>query len=173
MEKALENLQNNPFYEKYSARISKLQKTSPEEQFSSVLNPKTSQADGHSAEEKKLSDIFKVDLVKDKDGAEIKVIWEEYHKLKEVISATIPLQQYSDIQGVMKNYPTFLFPLPRAQGYEFMLCQCRAHSVHFTPLLAYQVTHSCSPCRAPRATSSCCASAAHTRCTSPLCWHTR
>lgn len=30
MEKALENLQNNPYYEKYSSRISELQKASPE-----------------------------------------------------------------------------------------------------------------------------------------------
>lgn len=30
MEKALDNLQSNPFYDKYSARISELQKTCPE-----------------------------------------------------------------------------------------------------------------------------------------------
>lgn len=104
------------------------------------MNPKSSQRDVSSTEEKKLSDIFKVDLVEDKDGAEVKMIWEEYHKLKEVISATIPLQLFSDIQAKIKEYPMFLFPLPRAQGYEFMLSQCNAHTVHFTPLLAYQVT---------------------------------
>lgn len=31
MEKALENLKTNPYYEKYAARIAHLQKTSPEE----------------------------------------------------------------------------------------------------------------------------------------------
>lgn len=31
MEKLLENIEKNPFYEKYSARIAALQKTSPEE----------------------------------------------------------------------------------------------------------------------------------------------
>lgn len=70
------------------------------------------------------------------------MIWEEYHKLKEVISGTVPLQLYSEMQGIAKQYPLFLFPLPRAQGYEFMLSQCHGHSVHFTPLLAYQVAHS-------------------------------
>lgn len=109
-------------------------------QFSSVLNPKTSKESDVSGEEKKLSDIFKVELVEDKDGTEIKAIWEEYHKLLEVISAIIPLELYSDIHKKMKEFPLFLFPLPRAQGYEFMLSQCHAHSVHFTPLLAYQVS---------------------------------
>lgn len=103
------------------------------------MNPKSSQKNGSSAEEKRLCDIFKIELVESKDGAEIRAIWEEYHKLKEVISGTIPLQLYSDIHEKMKEFPTFLFPLPRAQGYEFMLSQCHAHSVHFTPLLAYQV----------------------------------
>lgn len=31
MEKALENLKTNPYYEKYASRIADLQKTSPEE----------------------------------------------------------------------------------------------------------------------------------------------
>lgn len=31
MEKAMENLQKNPYFEKYASRIAELQKTSPEE----------------------------------------------------------------------------------------------------------------------------------------------
>lgn len=31
MEKALENLKSNPYFEKYASRIAELQKTSPEE----------------------------------------------------------------------------------------------------------------------------------------------
>uniref|UniRef100_A0A2A4JWA1 ATP synthase mitochondrial F1 complex assembly factor 1 n=1 Tax=Heliothis virescens TaxID=7102 RepID=A0A2A4JWA1_HELVI len=164
MEKALENLKSNPYYEKYASRIADLQKTSPEEfmqrvevqqktkeeekkkkfasvdtrQFSSVLNPKQALKEDTKTSVKKLNDIFKIDLVKDKDAAEIITIWEEYHKSKEVISATIPKDTYTLLQQNMQLCPTFLFPLPRAQGYEFIMCQSYGHTIHFTPLLAYQ-----------------------------------
>ncbi|KAH9637110.1 hypothetical protein HF086_013926 [Spodoptera exigua] len=116
MDKALENLKTNPYYEKYAARIADLQKTSPEEfmqrvelqqqskeeekkkkfasvdtrQFSSVLNPKQALEEVSDANEKKLSDIFKIELVKDKDAKEIQQIWEEYHKSKEVHKENAP-----------------------------------------------------------------------------------
>lgn len=165
MEKALENLKTNPYYDKYASRIAHLQKTSPEElmqrieeqqkrkdeeskkkfgsvdtrQFSSVLNPKEALKVGSEAQEKQLNDIMKIELIKDKEPAEIQTIWEEYHKNKEVISATIPKDLYSRLQHNVKQWATFLFPLPRDQGYEFIMCQCYGHTVHFTPLLAYQV----------------------------------
>ncbi|XP_045496337.1 ATP synthase mitochondrial F1 complex assembly factor 1 [Colias croceus] len=164
-EKAMENLQNNPYFEKYAERIASLQKTSPEEflkrleeqeksreqekkkkfasvdtrQYSSVLNPKKDGNDKLAVEDKKLDEIFKINLVQDKDASEIKLIWEEYHKNKEVISATIPSPLYREIKERMIENPTFLFPLPREQGYEFIMCQSYGHAVHFTPLLAFQV----------------------------------
>ncbi|CAG4946428.1 unnamed protein product [Colias eurytheme] len=164
-EKAMENLQNNPYFEKYAERIASLQKTSPEEflkrleeqeksreqekkkkfasvdtrQYSSVLNPKKDVNDKLAVEDKKLDEIFKINLVQDKDASEIKLIWEEYHKNKEVISATIPSPLYREIKERMTENPTFLFPLPREQGYEFIMCQSYGHAVHFTPLLAFQV----------------------------------
>lgn len=104
-----------------------------------MLNPKSSKTDSVAVEDKKLEDIFKIDLVKDKDASEIQAIWEEYHKNKEVISASIPKDVYAVLQENMRQYPTFLFPLPRDQGYEFIMCQSFGHTVHFTPLLAYQV----------------------------------
>lgn len=108
-------------------------------QFSSVLNPKSAPIEGTEPAEKKLDDILKIELVEDKNASEIQSIWEEYHKNKEVISATIPRDLYTVQQENMKQYPTFLFPLPRSEGYEFIMCQSYGHSVHFTPLLAYQV----------------------------------
>ncbi|XP_050349489.1 ATP synthase mitochondrial F1 complex assembly factor 1 [Nymphalis io] len=164
-EKAMEILQNNPYYEKYADRIAEMQKTSPEEflkrveeqgknkntenkkkfasvdtrQYSSVLNPKHALNEEPILEDKKLNDIFKLELVADKDAEEIQIIWEEYHKHKEVISATIPKEIYETIQFNMKQFPTFLFPLPRSQGYEFIMSQISGHTVHFTPLLAFQV----------------------------------
>ncbi|KAI8421350.1 hypothetical protein MSG28_008362 [Choristoneura fumiferana] len=165
MEKALEKLQTNPYYEKYADRIARLQQTDPEEflarasrtaaaapprsaapaadvdtrQYSSVLNPKKALPEKPVVEDKKLNDILKIDLIKDKDVAEIETIWQEYHKDKDVIAATIKQDVYTGLWENMKQYPTFLFPLPRSQGYEFILCQSLGHTVHFTPLLAYQV----------------------------------
>ncbi|XP_063388226.1 ATP synthase mitochondrial F1 complex assembly factor 1 [Cydia fagiglandana] len=165
MEKAMEKLQTNPYYEKYADRIARLQKTDPKEflervartvsperkpsgagkasvdtsQYSSVLNPKEALPEDVAAEEKKLDVIFKTELVKDKDASEIQVIWQEYHKEKDVIAATIPADTYTGLRENMKQFPTFLFPLPRDQGYEFIVCQSFGHSVHFTPLLAFQV----------------------------------
>ncbi|XP_013190390.2 ATP synthase mitochondrial F1 complex assembly factor 1 [Amyelois transitella] len=165
MEKVMEDLQKNPYFEKYADRISALQKTSPEEfmqrieqqqkakkeevkkkfaavdtrQFSSVLNPKEPLQSTSSPDHKRLSDIFKTELVAEKETSEIKTIWEEYHKHKDVISATIPHSVYLTLQQHMTEYPTFLFPLPRSEGYEFIMCQNQGHTVHFTPLLAYQV----------------------------------
>lgn len=104
-----------------------------------MLNPKTSKNDNAPSKDKKLDDILKIELVKDKNAAEIQAIWEEYHKNKEAISATIPKDLYGVLQENMRQYPTFLFPLPREQGYEFIMCQNSGHTVHFTPLLAYQV----------------------------------
>lgn len=165
MQKALENLEKNPYYEKYADRIAELQKTSPQEfmnrvehqlkakeeekkikfasvdtrQYSSVLNPKESKKEDFRESGKNLDDILKTDLVKEKNASEIQVIWEEYHKNKEVISATIPIDVYQEVAEQMKHNPIFILPLPRSQGYEFVMCQSQAHSVHFTPLLAYQV----------------------------------
>ncbi|CAK1543718.1 unnamed protein product [Leptosia nina] len=161
-EKAMENLKNNPYFEKYSDRIAALQKQSPEEflkrletqrktreqrnvdkvdtrKFSSVLNPKENLNSNAKVEDKKLDEIFRTDLVRDKESSEIQLIWEEYHKNKQVICATIPSKIYKDMRKRMTDNPTFLFPLPRSQGFEFIMCQSYGHSVHFTPLLAYQV----------------------------------
>lgn len=116
-------------------------------QFSSVLNPKERVSKDLIVEDKKLEAIFKLDLVAEKDASDIQCIWEEYHKNKEVISATIPLDVYEMVHEKMKDYPTFLFPLPRSEGYEFVMCQCHGHTVHFTPLLAFQVSILYSICK--------------------------
>lgn len=110
-------------------------------QFSSVLNPKEAMKEDLGIKDKRLDDILKVDLVKDKSAPEVQAIWEEYHRNKEVISATIPKNLFVDIQTKMSKHPTFIFPLPRSQGYEFIMCQSFGLTVHFTPLLAYQVSN--------------------------------
>lgn len=80
-----------------------------------------------------------MELIEDKSATEVSKIWEEYHKNKDLISATVPVKAYQKMNENAKLYPTFLFPVPRSQGYEFIMCQFSRNTVHFTPLLHYQV----------------------------------
>jgi ATP synthase mitochondrial F1 complex assembly factor 1 len=83
---------------------------------------------------------MKLDLVQDKTIDEIRAIWVEYHKSKEVLAATIPVAQYDLLMQRGREFPIFIFPLPRSQGYEFFISQFdRNHCIHFTSLLCYQV----------------------------------
>lgn len=93
-------------------------------------------AEGHEAQ---LEKIMKVELIQDKDVKEIEKIWKDYHLEKSFIAATIPSADYDEISRRAKEHPTFLFPIPRSEGYEFIMCQFHCNTVHFTPLLHYQV----------------------------------
>nr|XP_053628206.1 ATP synthase mitochondrial F1 complex assembly factor 1-like [Cherax quadricarinatus]XP_053628207.1 ATP synthase mitochondrial F1 complex assembly factor 1-like [Cherax quadricarinatus]XP_053628208.1 ATP synthase mitochondrial F1 complex assembly factor 1-like [Cherax quadricarinatus] len=127
MVKALEELEKNPYFDKYAAKIAKFQKESPEEflsKFAKSKDVKESQSGGQGftqkakkskeslpkgsyafAPQKKLESILKMDLLKGKTNEEVKY---------------------------------FLFPLPRNEGYEFIVAQFAGHEVHFTPLINYQ-----------------------------------
>lgn len=106
-----------------------------------MLNPKKPLGTKSAGEVpfKQLNDIMKVDLLQDKTADEIKGIWLQYHKEKDVLVATIPAETYNLLNERSKQYPIFIFPLPRSQGFEFFLLQFAGNTVHFTPLLCYQV----------------------------------
>lgn len=83
---------------------------------------------------------MKLDLLEDKNAKEIENIWLEYHKQKDdVLVATIPIETHNLLMERSKEYRIFILPLPRSQGYEFFLLQFASNTVHFTPLLCYQV----------------------------------
>lgn len=88
---------------------------------------------------KKLDEVMKVELLGDKTADELKNIWLEYHKQKDVITATITSEIYDMQMKRGREYPLFIVPLPRSQGFEFFLLQFSVNSIHFTPLLCYQV----------------------------------
>lgn len=115
--------------------------TNPNRDYAELLNPKPS-IPGITPGEvpfKKLNDLMKLDLVENKTAGEIKEIWLGYHKQKDVLVATIPNETYKLLEQRAKDHPIFIFPLPRSQGYEFFLLQFAGNTVHFTPLLCYQV----------------------------------
>ncbi|KAG5338462.1 ATPF1 factor, partial [Acromyrmex heyeri] len=162
LEKVLEELQRNSYYDKYAQKIAKLQQTSPEEFLERVeqqekkihekqekrekaanfyqTEAKPALEPGTQTKETRLDSIMKVDMIKDKSKEEIIKIWNEYHKQKDCICGTMTPEQYDKMFAHGKQYSTFLLPLPREQGYEFIMCQFYGSEVHMTPLLWYQ-TH--------------------------------
>ena len=55
------------------------------------------------------------------------------------MAAVIPGQTYNTMLARFAEFNTFLFPLPREQGYEFVVVQFLGHEAHFTTLINYQV----------------------------------
>lgn len=157
--------ESNPYFDKYARKIAAVQQSSPEEflaklekvekeaskpkfgpteqarDYSGLLNPKAPLAKKpqEDAAHKQLGDIMKLDLIEQRSAEEIQQIWLQYHQGKEVICATIPLEQYDLMMERAKKYPVFILPIPRSQGYEFMMLQFFANTIHFTPLINYQV----------------------------------
>lgn len=105
------------------------------------MQPKKTLSEKVDPQEETLDKIMKVDLIQDKSADEIKEIWQQYHINKDVIAATIPASDYDAISTSAKNSPIFIFPLPRSQGYEFIMAQFYGNVVHFTPLICYQVIY--------------------------------
>jgi len=95
---------------------------------------------GTQTKEARLDSVMKIDMIKDRSKEEIIEIWNEYHKQKDCICGTMTPEQYDKMFARGKQYSTFLLPLPRKQGYEFIMCQFYGSEVHMTPLLWYQ-TH--------------------------------
>lgn len=83
---------------------------------------------------------MKTELLEDKTADEIKEIWLKYHSDKDAIAATIPVADFEELDRRSREHPTFLFALPRSQGYEFIMSQFQGRTVHMTPLLYFQVS---------------------------------
>ena len=173
----IEDLQKNPFFDKYAEKIAKLQKyaeadiveiifwqklnfrKNPEEFLArmeaTAAKPQPGQAKDFSlpgaakqrlegreegpAKQKSLDSIVKLELLNQKTGPEIEEIWCQHFSHKDCVSAVIPATTYSTMQERFAQFNTFLFPLPRDQGYEFIVVQFLGHEAHFTTLINYQV----------------------------------
>ena len=55
------------------------------------------------------------------------------------MAAVIPKDTYATMAERFTEFNTFLFPLPRDQGYEFIVVQFLGNEAHFTTLINYQV----------------------------------
>ncbi|CAL7938226.1 unnamed protein product [Xylocopa violacea] len=80
---------------------------------------------------------MKVDMIQDKTKDEIINIWIDYHKDKDFICGILTVEQFDKMFERAKCYSTFILPLPRKQGYEFILSQFYGLEIHMTPLSWY------------------------------------
>lgn len=83
---------------------------------------------------------MKLELVENKSKDEIIDIWLNYHKVRDCICGVMETEQFEKMMERGRKYSTFLLPLPRESGYEFIVCQFNGTEVHMTPLIWYQ-TH--------------------------------
>lgn len=141
-----------------------------EKGFSTISSqPKTKAVtDFSQLPEKKLSSLMKLELVKDKTRDEIADIWRQYHygdlqfstksdgdvdkscsskdkKKPGVLAAVIPADIFKVMSQRFQQHKTFLLPLPRREGYEFVVVQFQGNEAHFTTLLNYQTHKENSP----------------------------
>jgi len=158
IEEDMEHLQKNPYFEKYANRFKQLQESSPEE-FQAKLDAleaakqaekeqlradqAAAEAEAAAAAAKQpshtgLDAILDVERVKEKTVEEITELWRLYHEHKDCIYAVIPANEFVEMQKKAKEFPNFVYPLPRDQGYEYFVQQWSGDVCHFTPLNLYQ-----------------------------------
>ncbi|XP_041358746.1 ATP synthase mitochondrial F1 complex assembly factor 1-like [Gigantopelta aegis] len=162
------SVENNPHFIKYEKQLQQLKSTSPElyeeklEQLKERLRPKhvnetdpkkketdtaTMRTRATSVKPKTLDSILKIDLVKDKSPAELEQLWKEYHSKKDCIYSVVKEEDYVNLITKSQIAPVFIYPLPREDGYEFLLSQISGNEVYFTPLAMYQkLKENAPPC---------------------------
>ncbi|KAL4634846.1 ATP synthase mitochondrial F1 complex assembly factor 1 isoform X1 [Arapaima gigas] len=159
-------LEDNPFYTKYADKIKELRNAKPEEfrarmekreelkteplgfskqaEFVKVieeeLDRRNKSATGPRGftKNKTLASILNLDMVQDKSGKEVAELWMQYFATKDTISAVIPGKTFEVMLNRAKSCPTFLYALPREEGYEFFLGQWSGLQLHFTSLINVQ-----------------------------------
>ncbi|XP_033108336.1 ATP synthase mitochondrial F1 complex assembly factor 1-like, partial [Anneissia japonica] len=166
-----EKLSSNPFFEKYAHKIQQFQSTDSEEFHKRVksmgkskpsvipkkeLKPKESDVKAYEERKAKLmqntpqkmpslGSIMNLDLIQEKSADEITNIWREYHMTKDCITAVIPSDVFHEIEAKSTLYPSFLYPLPQDEGFEFYLGQFDGNNCHFTSLINYQAYQENAP----------------------------
>uniref|UniRef100_A0A803JB26 ATP synthase mitochondrial F1 complex assembly factor 1 n=1 Tax=Xenopus tropicalis TaxID=8364 RepID=A0A803JB26_XENTR len=94
---------------------------------------------------KTLDSILNIELIKDKDADEIREIWKQYFSLRNSVYAVIPGESFELIWRRAKTCPSFLYALPRKEGYEFFVGQWSGSELHFTALINIQTAGDAAP----------------------------
>ncbi|KAI8926404.1 ATP11 protein-domain-containing protein [Entophlyctis helioformis] len=87
---------------------------------------------------KTLDQIVKVELLEKESPTSIADIWNKYHSAKTGLSASIDAAFYQKLHERGRQFPMFVLPLPRNEGYELFFMQFSGHQTYYTPLLEYK-----------------------------------
>ncbi|XP_005098395.2 ATP synthase mitochondrial F1 complex assembly factor 1 [Aplysia californica] len=94
---------------------------------------------------KGLDSVMKLETIQDKSADEITQIWNQYHSTKDCVFAVLKADEFENLIEKSKECPVFVFPIPRDDGFEFILCQFDRHDVYFTPLAMFQMVRENAP----------------------------
>ncbi|XP_039175973.1 ATP synthase mitochondrial F1 complex assembly factor 1 [Crotalus tigris] len=94
---------------------------------------------------KTLDSILNVEMMKQKKPEEIKQIWKQYFSGEDTVYAVIPGKTFDVMWKRIQNCPSFLYALPRKEGYEFFIGQWSGTELHFTSLINIQTQGDVSP----------------------------
>lgn len=159
---------DNPYYKKYADKIKELERQNPEkfkrrqaDVTQNEVPEKTSESNQHPGHRETRGDSstddrrsqqeptyvrpskFDADAIRElrsrcKTTSELADAWKGLHAERDAVCAVIPSSVYDTIRERAKDYPVFLYPLPRNGGYEFVLSQFVGDQCHMTPLANYQ-----------------------------------
>ncbi|KAL3868398.1 hypothetical protein ACJMK2_041209 [Sinanodonta woodiana] len=158
----------NPYFDKYKEKLKKFEVSSREEYKAKISDMETREVKQKVERRQELSEcppptkikgigtpvqwppqsldeIMKIELMQDKSTEEIDKIWKEYHMTKDGIFGVIKESDYNGMMEKSRICPTFIFPIPRNDGYEFILCQFYNKDVYFTPLGMFQLLKENAP----------------------------
>merc|ERR550525_2073993 len=88
---------------------------------------------------------MKLELLRDKSKDEISDIWKLHHSSLDAVCAVIPADVWEEMRERFTKHKTFLFPLPRKNGYEFIVVQFLGKCAHFTTLINFQAHQENAP----------------------------
>ncbi|KAM4022355.1 ATP synthase mitochondrial F1 complex assembly factor 1 [Anomaloglossus baeobatrachus] len=155
-------LEENPFYRKYSDKIQQLRRSDPamfdarmakrkepqdhavglSAQSEYVLSMEGKVKSGSDKEgilkNKTLDSLLNMKLVVDKSAEDITQIWKEYFAKRDTVYAVIPGEAFDLVWRRSQSCPSFLYALPREDGYEFFIGQWSGSELHFTALINIQ-----------------------------------
>ncbi|KAG8555108.1 hypothetical protein GDO81_017589 [Engystomops pustulosus] len=162
-------LEENPYYSKYRDKIQDLRRSdpaefdarmekrkevlqrpvgsSPQAQYVRAVEEKVTSGsvmEGFT-KNKTLNSLLNIELVKDKSAEEITQIWSKFFSARDAVYAVIPGDVYDLIQSRSERCPSFLYALPRAEGYEFFVGQWSGPELHFTALINIQTAGDSAP----------------------------
>lgn len=163
---------SNPFYKKYADKIKELERRDPEalkrrqaetaaSTTSAVSTPSPSSGNRKEPEDcldrvrqeptyvrpsKLDADAIRELRSRCETTAELTDAWKALHSARDAVCAVVPSSVYETIRERARDYPVFLYPLPRdGSGYEFVLSQFVGDQCHMTPLASYQLHGSEAP----------------------------